>query len=41
MISPALADLARELRGRIKLVKVNVDDSPTLQQRFAIQAIPR
>jgi thioredoxin-like negative regulator of GroEL len=40
MISPALADLARELRGRIKLVKVNVDDSPTLQQRFAIQAIP-
>jgi thioredoxin 2 len=40
MVSPALADLARELRGRIKLVKVNVDDSPALQQRFAIQAIP-
>jgi thioredoxin 2 len=40
MVSPALADLARELRGRIKLVKVNVDNSPALQQRFAIQAIP-
>ena len=40
MVSPALADLARELRGRIKLVKVNVDDSPALQQRFAVQAIP-
>jgi thioredoxin 2 len=40
MVSPALADLARDLRGRIKLVKVNVDDSPALQQRFEIQAIP-
>ena len=40
MVSPALADLARELRGRIKLVKVNVDDSPALQQRFTVQAIP-
>ena len=40
MVSPALVDLARELRGRIKLVKVNVDDSPALQQRFEIQAIP-
>jgi thioredoxin 2 len=40
MISPALEQLATDLAGQIKLVKVNVDDSPKLQQRFGIQAIP-
>jgi thioredoxin 2 len=41
MVSPALAQLATELAGRVKLVKVNVDDSPKLQQqRFGVQAIP-
>lgn len=40
MVSPALEQLARELAGRVKLVKVNVDDSPETAQRFAVQAIP-
>ncbi|MGO8957959.1 MAG: thioredoxin [Streptosporangiaceae bacterium] len=40
MVSPALAQLAAELAGRIKLVKVNVDSSPRVQQRFGVQAIP-
>ena len=40
MVSPALAQVATELAGRIKLVKVNVDESPRLQQRFTVQAIP-
>ena len=40
MVSPALAQLATELAGKIKLVKVNVDNSPTLQQRFGVQSIP-
>jgi thioredoxin 2 len=40
MVSPALTQLATELAGRVKLVKVNVDESPKLQQRFAVQAIP-
>ena len=40
MVSPALEQLATEMPGRIKLVKTNVDASPRLQQRFAIQAIP-
>jgi thioredoxin 2 len=40
MVSPALAQLATEMAGRVKLVKVNVDDSPKLQQRFSVQAIP-
>jgi thioredoxin 2 len=40
MISPALEQLARDMAGQVKLVKVNVDASPQLSQRFGIQAIP-
>lgn len=40
MVSPALAQLATELAGKLKLVKVNVDNSPRLQQRFSVQSIP-
>jgi len=39
-VSPALERLASELASRLKLVKVNVDESPRLQERFAVQAIP-
>jgi thioredoxin 2 len=40
MISPALEDVAKNLRGRMKLVKVNVDDSPGVARRFNVQGIP-
>ena len=40
MVSPALDQLAHERPGQIKLVKVDVDHSPQLSARFAIQAVP-
>ena len=40
MVSPALTQLATEQPGRVKLVKVNVDEAPRLQQRFGVQSIP-
>jgi thioredoxin 2 len=40
MVSPALEQLAAEYAGRVKLVKVNVDDTPRLSQRFSVQAVP-
>jgi thioredoxin 2 len=40
MVSPALEQLARDLAGQVKLVKVNVDTSPRVSQRFGAQAIP-
>jgi thioredoxin 2 len=40
MVSPALEALARSHRGRVKLVKVNVDESPAISQRFGVQGIP-
>jgi thioredoxin 2 len=39
-VSPALEQLARDLAGQVKLVKVNVDASPQVSERFGVQAIP-
>ncbi len=40
MVSPALEQVATELAGRMKLVKVDVDTAPQLSQRFEVQAVP-
>ena len=40
MVSPALERLAGALAGRLKLVKVNVDESPNVAGRFSVQGIP-
>lgn len=40
MVSPALEEVAHELAGRVKLVKVDIDRSPRLAQRFQVQAVP-
>lgn len=39
-IAPALEALSREMAGRLKVVKVNVDESPGLAQRFNARSIP-
>jgi len=40
MVSPAVEDAARVFAGRLKAVKVNVDDAPRVSARFAVQGIP-
>ena len=40
MVSPALEQLAGEMAGRLKLVKVNADEAPEVSRRFEVQAIP-
>ena len=40
MVSPALEHLAGEMAGRVKLVKVDVDKSPQVAQRFEARGIP-
>ena len=40
MVTPVLEQLASEMAGQIKLVKVNADEAPQLSQRFEAQAIP-
>jgi thioredoxin 2 len=40
MVSPALEQIATELAGSLKLVKVNADEAPEVSRRFDVQAIP-
>jgi thioredoxin 2 len=40
MVSPILESLAQQLAGQVKLVKVNVDESPAVAQRFQARSIP-
>ncbi len=40
MVAPVVEQLAGEYAGRLRTVKVNVDDSPTVAGRYGIQSIP-
>jgi len=40
MIAPILDELAEEYSGRVKIGKVNVDDSQALAAQFGIRSIP-
>jgi thioredoxin 2 len=40
VVGPMLAALAREYAGRMKVVKVNVDENPRLAQGFDARSIP-
>lgn len=39
-VSPALDRVAGDLAGRMKLVKVNVDEAPRTAARFSVRAVP-
>ena len=39
-VAPMLDAVGQELQGKVKIVKVNVDDNQQLAMRFSVQAIP-
>lgn len=40
MISPILDDIAPNYVGKLKIVKMNVDESPTIPAKYNVRGIP-
>ena len=40
MIAPALEEIAGSLGGKVKIVKLNVDESPATAQKYGTASIP-
>jgi thioredoxin 1 len=40
MIGPSLEDLSTELAGKVKIVKVNVDENPDSPAALGVRGIP-
>ena len=40
MVAPAIDALASEMAGRLRVAKLNVDESPATSTRFGVQSIP-
>jgi thioredoxin len=39
-LAPAIEQLASELAGRVKVAKLNIDESPATAARFGVRSIP-
>jgi thioredoxin 1 len=40
MIGPSLEDIAKEMDGKLKVVKVNIDENPMAPTRYGVRSIP-
>lgn len=40
MIAPMLGEIADEYKGKVSIVKLNIDESPKTPQKFAVRGIP-
>ena len=40
MIAPALEEISKSLNGKVKIVKLNVDENPGIASKYGIMSIP-
>lgn len=40
MLAPVIEELGKEMKGKLRIVKVNVDESPKISSQYNISSIP-
>lgn len=40
MVAPILDEIATEQAGKVKVTKLNVDDNPSIAQKYGVMSIP-